>query len=260
MQKALFFDIDGTILDFKNFIPDSTREALRLLRANGHLTFLCSGRTRAFIQNPRLLALGFDGIVSGCGTAVEYRGKRLFYQRIERELAIHTVETVRSYGFRPILEGWEYLYLDEADFASDIYGRKLIREMGEKLLPIKDCWGEWEISKLSCTTDHADSESCFAALGGYYDLLIHNAEVVEMVPKGFHKGIGIEKVCERLGIDTADTFAFGDSVNDLGMFATAGTAIAMGNGSEAAKTAATYVTGSLYQDGIWNACKYYNLI
>ncbi|MCD8015768.1 MAG: HAD hydrolase family protein [Lachnospiraceae bacterium] len=49
-------------------------------------------------------------------------------------------------------------------------------------------------------------------------------------------------------------------MNDLGMFSTAGTAVAMGNGSEAAKAAATYVTDSLRRDGIWNACKLFDLI
>lgn len=42
---------------------------------NGQLAFLCSGRTRAFIQDERLLALGFDGIVAGCGTWIEMDGK-----------------------------------------------------------------------------------------------------------------------------------------------------------------------------------------
>ena len=34
MKKAVFFDIDGTLWDEKQQIPDSTREALRLLKEN----------------------------------------------------------------------------------------------------------------------------------------------------------------------------------------------------------------------------------
>ncbi|MCD7715440.1 MAG: Cof-type HAD-IIB family hydrolase [Lachnospiraceae bacterium] len=260
MPKALFFDIDGTLWDFKNYIPDSTREAIRLLKANGHLVFICSGRCRAYIQNPDLLGLGFDGIVSGCGTMVEYQGRRLFHKTIPADLAVRTVETVRRYGFRPILEGADHLYLDRHEFGQDAYGEKVIREMGSRLLPITELWGQWEISKLSCATNGADRESCFARLKEEYDYIIHNENVVEMVPKGFHKGTGILKVCEILGIDPADTFAFGDSVNDLGMFSTAGISVAMGNGSEAAKAAATYVTSPLPEDGIYNACWHFGLI
>ncbi|MCD7764309.1 MAG: Cof-type HAD-IIB family hydrolase [Lachnospiraceae bacterium] len=260
MPRALFFDIDGTLWDFKNYIPDSTREAIRLLKANGHLVFLCSGRCRAYIQNPDLLGLGFDGIVSGCGTMVEYQGRRLFHKTIPSGLAVRTVETVRKYGFRPILEGTDHLYLDRHEFGQDAYGEKVIREMGDRLLPITELWGQWEISKLSCATNDADRESCFAELKEDYDYIIHNENVVEMVPKGFHKGTGIQKVCEILEIVPADTLAFGDSVNDLGMFSTAGISVAMGNGSDAAKAAASYVTSPLLEDGIYNACRHFGLI
>ena len=59
-RKALFFDIDGTIWNMKNEIPESTVRAIRALREKGHLTFLCSGRSRAFIQEPKLFDIGFD--------------------------------------------------------------------------------------------------------------------------------------------------------------------------------------------------------
>ena len=64
-MKAVFFDIDGTIWDAHMWIPESTKRAIRALRENGHLTFICSGRTRAFIQAEELLDLGFDGIIAG---------------------------------------------------------------------------------------------------------------------------------------------------------------------------------------------------
>lgn len=259
-RKAAFFDIDGTLWDINNVIPDSTVRAIQRLRENGHLAFLCSGRCRAYIQNPKLLSIGFDGIVSGCGTMVEYAGESVFYKRIENDLAEHTVRTVRKYGFRPILEGREYLYMDDSEFGHDFYGKKLKAEMGERLLTIEDEWGRWEISKMACATVDADREGCFAALDAYYDYMIHNEAVVEMVPKGFHKGTGVAKVCELLELDLADTYAFGDSANDLGMFRTAGTSVALGDGSQTAREAADYVTTPLMEDGIWNACKYLELI
>ena len=163
-KKAVFFDIDGTIWNFQNVIPESTVEAIRGLRANGHLAFLCSGRTRAFIREPHLLEIGFDGIVSGSGTCVEFGEERVFYKRLEPELAERTVRTVRRYGFRPILEGYDCLYLDEEDFGDDLYGKKLKSELGGRLRSIAGEWGNWEISKLACATDHAEREACFREL------------------------------------------------------------------------------------------------
>lgn len=260
MRKAVFFDIDGTLWDFYNQIPESTVEAIRALRKNGNYAFICSGRARAYIQHPDLFAIGFDGVVAGCGTHVELNGERIYEKYIDRELAIHTVETVRSYGFRPILEGPEYLYMDDADFADELYGQKLKREMGDKLKSIAGHYGEWEINKLSCATNDADRESCFAALEQYYTYLIHNSAVVEIVPKGHTKATGMDVMCQALGIDRADTFAVGDSVNDLAMLQHAGVGIAMGNGSPEAKAAADYVTTDLNEDGIYNAMVHFGLL
>lgn len=259
-RKAAFFDIDGTIWNKDNIIPESTREAIRAIRANGHLAFLCSGRCRSYIQNPELLGIGFDGVVSGCGTMIEYGNETLFYRKLDTELVEHTIRTVRQYGFRPILEGREYLYLDESEFGEDYYGRKLKAEMGDKLLSISGEWGKWEVSKFSCAMEEKGQEECFAALEEYYDFMVHNSQVVELVPRGYHKGTGLIKVCELLSINQADTFAFGDSVNDIGMLKAAGTAVVMGNGSEAAKAEADYVTAPLMEDGIWKACRHFGLL
>ena len=95
MRKAVFFDIDGTLWDRSNKIPESTVRAINELKAGGNPVFICSGRTRGYITDTGLLSLGFDGIVSGCGTMVEYKGEIRSYFRIERELAIRTVATVR---------------------------------------------------------------------------------------------------------------------------------------------------------------------
>ena len=95
-MKAVFFDIDGTIWDAHMWIPESTKRAIRALRENGHLTFICSGRTRAFIQAEELLDLGFDGIIAGCGTYIEEHGKELFYKKIEEQEAERVLAIFRS--------------------------------------------------------------------------------------------------------------------------------------------------------------------
>lgn len=259
-RKAAFFDIDGTIWDFHNEIPESTVKAIRMLRGNGHLAFLCSGRSRAYIHNPKLLDIGFDGIVSGCGTMIEYAGETIFYKKLDQRLVEYTVDTVRANGYRPILEGREYIYMDEDEFGQDSYGRKLKAEMGDHLLSIAGAWGRWEISKLTCVTEHGEWERCYPALETYYECMIHNSRVIELVPKGFHKGTGIAEVCRLLQMDISDTYAFGDGANDVGMLQAGGTGIAMGNGSDAAKEAADYVTDSITEGGIWNACRHFGLI
>ena len=258
-KKAVFFDIDGTLWDANNMIPDSTRQAIRDLRANGHLAFLNSGRSRAYIFSEDLFSVGFDGIVSACGTMIEIDGQVRAYHRIESDLAEWTVKTVRSFGFKPILEGRYNLYMD-SEFDEDPFGMKLHREMGDKILTIESTWGNWEISKLSCDTKECDIDACREVIGEHYTFMIHNPGVVELVPTGYNKGTGIQKVCELLDMDMADTVSFGDSANDLDMLDAAGFSVVMGSGCDEAKEHGDYITTGIYEDGIKNGLEYLGLI
>ncbi|MGX8704215.1 MAG: HAD hydrolase family protein [bacterium] len=270
-RKIVFFDIDGTLWDFHMTIPESTRAAIKKLRSAGNLAFINSGRTRSFINSEHLLSLGFDGIVSGCGTMIEWSPEGrdievdicpkdvLYYYRMPREMCLRTVETVRRHHFRPILEGRTNLYMVFSEFDREPYGDLVIKTMGDKLLPLMDHWGEWEISKLSCDTENVETAACFEELSDLYDFLIHDEKVVEFVPKGFDKAKGLLHVLELLNIDLSDSYAVGDSVNDLGMLRAAGTGIAMGDGTEAAKAAADYITTPLHEDGIYRAMEHFGL-
>lgn len=52
MTKALFFDIDGTLVSFATHrIPDSTVAALRQAKANGVRVYISTGRPVSFINN-----------------------------------------------------------------------------------------------------------------------------------------------------------------------------------------------------------------
>ncbi len=283
--KIVFFDIDGTLWNFHNEIPESTGRAIRALRANGHLAFINTGRSRGFVTDPNLFALGFDGVVSGCGTMIECAGVErkadgtfvrkagrkdadvryraedvIFYYRLDNDLVKDVLDAIRPLGFRPILEGRDYLYFDLEEFEDDPYGKVILRQLGEKRLPIRENEGAWEVSKLSCDTTGADVETGYRYLERDFENLIHTATVVESVPKGYSKGSGILKVCELFGIPVEDTIAFGDSVNDLDMLKTAGVGVAMGNGTREAMRAADYVTTDIFDDGIWNACVELGLI
>ena len=128
---------------------------------------------------------------------------------------------------------------------------------GDRILDIDENENRWEISKFTTIATRGDRETCFRELETEYDYVIHNEWLAEAVPKGFSKGTGVLKVAELLGIPADRT---GDSANDLQMLRAAGTAVVMGDGSEAAKAEADYVTAPLHEDGIFRACRHLDLI
>ena len=64
------------------------------------------------------------------------------------------------------------------------------------------------------------------------------------------KGKALLGLAERLGVDRAQTAAFGDALNDLTMLRAAGTGVAMGNAHPALKEAADAVTADCDHDGV----------
>jgi len=260
-KKYLFFDIDGTIWDFERRIPDSAVMAIKALRENGHETFLCSGRTMGHITSEKLLGMGFDGIISGCGTNILYHGSCLHLYEIPPEQLEWTLTVTASFQFQSILEGKDYLYFDTEYFSRDPYGIRLMKELnGQHHRTIRDYYGKWEASKLSCDTKKGYQAECYEVLKDVYDFIPHNSTVLEIVPKGYDKSRGIEMLCGMLNIPMEQTIAFGDSTNDMEMLSIAGIGVAMGNGSEGAKASADLVTDPLWDDGIYNACVRLGLI
>lgn len=259
MRKAVFFDIDGTLWDEKMQIPQSTKEALKRLRENGHYAFLCSGRSRSNIRSPRLLELGFDGVVAACGTHIDFHKETIFEKLLSKEQVAHILKVLDENGILAVLEGPQYIYVDEDSFEDDPYVIYLRRELGEFLKPIHGN-NEIVINKLSIAAKREMMGQVLAELGEEFTGIYHEEEVVEIIPSGYSKATGIEKVCEILDIPLENTYAFGDSANDLEMLRYVAHGVAMGNGTKEAKESAEYVTDALWEDGIQNGLAHYGLI
>lgn len=259
MKKAVFFDIDGTLWDNKQQIPDSTRKALLQLKKNGHYLFICSGRTRVFIPDEALMPLGFDGIVAGCGTYGEFQGKTEFYHKIELEQIKKDSGYLNKLKAAYILEGRYALYIDEGRFEDEFYN-EMQKTLGDNLLRVTGNENQFEVSKFCVNYMQEHQKELEQELEKRYDIIHRDGGFMEIVPKGFNKATGIQQMCEILGIAHEDTYAFGDSTNDLDMLKYVAHSVAMGDGMQQAKDAAEYVTTPLWEDGIYNGLKHYGLI
>ena len=63
MIKAIFFDIDGTLVSFNTHrIPDSTRKAIETIKNRGIKVFIATGRHISVINN--LDNIEFDGYIT----------------------------------------------------------------------------------------------------------------------------------------------------------------------------------------------------
>ena len=72
MKKAIFFDIDGTLIDCINGHIDlshQVKQAIRRLQQEGHYAFIATGRPYAFLSEA-ILSFGFDGYILTNGAQV----------------------------------------------------------------------------------------------------------------------------------------------------------------------------------------------
>ena len=70
----------------------------------------------------------------------------------------------------------------------------------------------------------------------------------------------MEMVYEKFGIEKENSYAFGDSSNDIPMFKAAKHTVAMGHHSPQLEPYTEFVTKTVEDDGIEHAMKHYGLI
>lgn len=186
MKKAVFFDIDGTLWNDKMQIPKSTKAAIRALREAGNYAFLCSGRSKSNIRTKELLEIGFDGVVAACGTYIEFQGEKVFEKLLSKEQITHALAVIKKYHMLAVLEGPQYLYVDEGDFCEDPYVIYLRKELGEDVLPIEGNT-DFEINKLSIDLKGANLELALEELQEEFDVIVHSDWLIENYRRGIRK-------------------------------------------------------------------------
>lgn len=260
-SKYVFFDIDGTIYDYVNGVSPSAKEAVRLLRENGHHPVLCTGRTRIMIFD-EILDMGFDGMIAGAGTYIEWGGKVLKYVELPQEELVRLVKCLAANGFASYPEGQDYFYFDPEYIRNgddEIY-RIYQKHIPDRLSPI-DFNKEMHASKISASyTRRSNRDAVIAEIQDDYEWVDHGDVLFETIPKNSSKGVGVRELMEYLGADMEDTYAFGDSFNDLEMLKTVKYGVAMGNAKDSLKALVPLHTEGLRQDGVYNALKRFGLI
>lgn len=251
-RKALFFDVDGTLLsEITHTIPDSALAALAAARRKGNLVFINSGRTYYFLSDIEEM-VDCDGILCGCGTCV-VAGKRVIFQhRIPVERGREIRRAMTEYGFDGILESTEGLYVRKERSWIDRLNMMRDAVAGEGLLD-EEQWDDenLEFDKFCVYADeNSDREGFFRFLSPDIDVIDRGNDFFECVPAGYTKATAIAWVLEHYGIEKKDAYVFGDSSNDLAMFAYAENAILMWDHDKVLEPYATFVTKRVEDDGI----------
>lgn len=253
-KKIIFFDIDGTIYYPEIGVTNKTKEAIKLLRQNGHLAFIATGRPTSMLED-EFFDIGFDGINAACGTYIVCHGEIMFNKELSDDILNQTIEVAEKYNLHTIFEGKDAMYIN----------KNISEKIFSNLIPyfkFKD-WKTHKVSanKLFIKIDNFENfDMAINVIGKYYDLIKYDNNSVELVPKNYNKATGIKYIIEHLNIPWENTYAFGDSANDMEMMQYVNHSVAMGNAVDSIKQISKHITSTIFDDGVYNGLKKLELI
>ncbi len=256
MIKAAFFDVDGTLYSHESkSVPKSTMKALEALRNNGIKTFLATGRHFTEIDEFPVGKIPFDGYVMLTGQICADRDRKVIFGNpiegadaeyllnayVNKEMPIMLVEKDRL--FLNLVD--ETVIKGQAEISSPIPG---VEEYEGAPVYQIICYGGKELEEELAPKLPNCKITRWCPYG------------VDIISKTGGKVSGIQKMLELHQIAREEMIAFGDGENDIEMLSFAGIGVAMGNAEPEVKEVSDYVTSDIDDDGIWNACKYFELI
>lgn len=267
MIRLAVFDIDGTLVppELGQIAPE-TVAALQELRNKGIKIAIASGRLFSFLQQ-ELLELGFDYYIMSNGAYVTDGTGRILSQEmldadtldallremIRRDYPINIRYCMGQTTGNPNCTVIERM---QPFWAKRKFKAKAPKAMLEEYEPLE---GEAPIACGGFIPEEALPE--FIQMFPKLDFLpVFESPLCDINPAGVSKASGLNQVCRLAGIDICDTIAFGDDRNDLELIEAAGTGVAMGNGIQALKDAADYVTAASEELGVVAALRHFGLL
>jgi Cof subfamily protein (haloacid dehalogenase superfamily) len=256
--KAVFFDVDGTLISFKtNTIPESAQNAIRALRAKGIKVIVATGRSINSLDHIKHIT--FDGYITfNGGYCMTAEGEIMYKAAIDSGDIINLITYSRKHPL-----SYSLMYEDKVeinDATPEVVG--MYAHINLPVPPVHD-------------TNHIDTGNVLQAnifLGPadektfMDEVMPHSVSsrwtplFADVNPGGISKQTGIEHFCRHFGINMSETMSFGDGGNDISMLKCTKIGIAMGNANEMVKEAADYITEDVDHHGIEKALFHFGIL
>lgn len=265
--KAIFFDIDGTLVDTHQDMSEKVIEGIKSARQNGHKVFICTGRNKAGIKK-ELSTVEFDGIIASAGSYVEINDKVIHSAYFEPSL----VEKVtKVFDANQIYYNYEctdttfmtdkmvQLFVGGLNFETSNSELERLRAQQHDKFNIKDMdsymgQGVHKICFISLKQEELDhaikqiARDVNVIIHDMFDITTINGELISKVD---NKATGIKRTLDYFNIAREDTIAFGDSMNDYEMIDYVNYGVVMDNGSTELKKIASKICKSVSEDGVY---------
>lgn len=260
MNGLVLFDYDGTLVDEREDIltpTPKTKEAVTRLQENGYLCVLATGRAQSYIPKGAK-NLYLDGYITSNGACVSVHGKQLFHEVFEDDELHRLLQDFKEFDINFMLENSQRCYVGDMEDINYHHFLDYFHVPKEKFVPYQDfSQVQGEIEKVTLIFPNRERLHAFAnRIKGVYQVSFHrNCDTFDIAKKHIHKGVGVKAILEHYHIPLANTYAFGDGDNDVGLFRSVNCGIAMRIHDEQLDSLAKMVTGSVKEEGIYKALR-----
>lgn len=276
MIKLIAVDLDGTLLDGENRIDGRNIRALQRALDMGIYVVPATGRCMGVFPQELTGLTGLRYAVTENGALIwDYQGERELRRwglpRGKAEKILRLAEGERAgaggnpahgRGFRVYAEvfvhGQAYADIRSLEgIEATPLGMNFIRYFTENHNFVSGLCAQQKLLDAAEKVnlyfpDSADGAGVRSRLEQDASIKIASSICgnVEVTAAGVEKGAALWELAQQLGIGRREILVFGDNENDLGMFAAAGTAVAMGNAGERVRQAAGHVTETNDEAGV----------
>lgn len=252
--KLIALDLDGTLLGSDLKVSKRTWQAVQALKLKGVRVVLCTGRPPRYTQTlAEELGLSKTVIVFNGASIHNFEAGTAEHLHQLEPATVRQVITRLRIAYPEALMGLETSsgwFLDEALY---IQSKSRLEKRGTLPDAHGDVLEHSRNGAIKILVRHPELGAAELAQSlqdvDVYTTWSHSS-LLEVQHAEVNKRAALIHLCGTLGLDSGQVAAFGDQNNDTEMLAWAGYGVAMGNGCDAAKQSADFVTLSNDEDGV----------
>ncbi|MCC7448623.1 MAG: HAD family phosphatase [Anaerolineae bacterium] len=260
--RLLVLDVDGTLVGAERNISPIVVNTLQAVRQRGVHIALCTGRpmfaTRRYVEELQLP--GYHIFDAGGSIIDPLSDKTLFQLTIERPLARQLLAYAQRAGLYIEVYangGW---YIAAETPQSRMH--QGVMNIPPRLANLSEIVEQYTVTKLEILTLSDNEFARMQALADHFADQIDAgwasapgtpACYVNILPKGISKGQAVGKLAAHLSIPQEQIMGVGDGQNDMALLEASGVRVAMGDAPDVLKQVATWITGTVEQDGLAQA-------
>lgn len=260
--KAIFFDIDGTLVDKNHEMSLSTCIALQKLKRKGIKLIIATGRPKQVAYELKnKIPVVFDAWIMVNGQCCVCDEKTVVDKYIPIDKVKKALQFFDEHNIGSVLATKQGTFVN---LEYERLSKEMQNVVNNKKYPVidfkkLDTYQFYQMMPRVHKKEEEIEKKVMKILSGCKALRWSEISM-DVILEDSGKNTGMDTILSFYNISLEHTMAFGDGENDIDMIKHAKVGIAMGNSMDELKKHADYITDSVENDGIYKALRTFNMI